>query len=734
MPDPAPTRKQHWLAGVLLLISTLCCFHQLALLPTGLVVGPQNGGRNDLTANILPSRLFPREEILQSGTPPFWNPNELGGIPWLGNPQSAMFYPPNWLYLLSDHVAVAGWLMAAHLWLGGLGVYFYCRKLNLNWAAAVVAGCGYLGAPFLIANVGEGHYNPICVAAWVPWALVCFERLRSGQRGGVPLLALIFSMAFFCGHVQEVYYLVVMLSVWLLAACLSRERTQQHPEAPSAGVLFQRWCLVGLLTIGLTLVELLPIYSYTGQAVRSGGMSLEGSAKFSLDHTSLWQLLNPLAVGGPEIVPESGRFYWETVCHFGWLLSLLCLWGIFASWREYGGKRLSLTLLGCTLFAMGTHTPFFGLLFHYLPGVSFFRGSSRMLMFLSLWVSILAGFGVHQILKNKLQTKPVPWMLATLLVAGLVTAENARHARFVLRVIPSEEFRGDSEIVRFLKNQPGEFRVLAEQELLSDYESWRHGLVKFHGYEPVPLNRSVVLILAANLSRSLADDLMGILTTHPTFYRQSILDLAGVRFAVVPAGGDNMPNTWRQVATGTVPPPIQLTGDLADWNYEIWENTTALPRAFVLGQTKLATPNFSYSKQLGQFDPKQSVLIFQDILPEGPRQEFRPATITSAQPNRVTIEAQLDQPGYLVFTDLVAPGWQVRVNGTPQPLLFVDLIFRGVALPAGTFQVEFTYEPPGFRIGMILSALTLLGILVALAASVVAPSEPESTAESSEET
>jgi uncharacterized membrane protein YfhO len=78
---------------------------------------------------------------------------------------------------------------------------------------------------------------------------------------------------------------------------------------------------------------------------------------------------------------------------------------------------------------------------------------------------------------------------------------------------------------------------------------------------------------------------------------------------------------------------------------------------------------------------------------------------------RVTVDADAAAPGILVLSDTWYPGWRVTVDGRPAPLLRADYAFRGVALPAGRHQVVFTYVSWPTRIGLVLAALGLLGVL-----------------------
>ena len=62
-------------------------------------------------------------------------------------------------------------------------------------------------------------------------------------------------------------------------------------------------------------------------------------------------------------------------------------------------RRRSSVLL---LYALGTHTPAFGLFFKYLPGVSFFRRPVDAVFLIGVVLSIVAGYLVHLWLSSRL--------------------------------------------------------------------------------------------------------------------------------------------------------------------------------------------------------------------------------------------------------------------------------------------------------------------------------------------
>ncbi len=717
------TKNANWLrhlaASVVLSVAALACMHRLVADPTGVLVGPQNGGRNDLTANMLPWRSFLNVGWQQAGHPPTWNPYGLGGIPWLGNPQSAMFYPPNWLFLITTAAWLPGWIMAAHLVFGGLGAYSLGQWWKWHWSVCVLVGCAFLTAPFLIAHVGEGHYNQICVSAWLPWGLLGYLRMREGRCLSVPILVGIFCMAFFAGHVQELFYLILTLSFWVLWDLFSPAAWRREPSPLK---LLRDWAMTGCFLIGVVAVELGPIYNYTRQAVRASGVDLEAAAGLSIGLESLWQLWDPFAFGGPTNYHGPGILYWESVLHFGVLMTGLALLSPIVRFRDPLVWRLFVTLAISLIFVAGTRTPLFMIFFKYVPGIAMFRGPARLLFWLTLLVCLLGGSTLQTICDFLIRKFKVGQSLAiglTALAFLIVMTENIRHANAVTRVVPRENFRTDSEITQFLKDHigfgSGDYsRVIVDQNLLSDREAWENGISKVHAYDPVPLLRAAMSIDVLDPLHPPNEELIGLNPTYPARYRENILNLLAVRYAVVPANGPKAPDGWELRKRGSVSPETVLAGaSPTQLPYEIWENADALPRVFLLGDVVESPISGSISEHLAAVQPRRGVIVENDLLSGAEsRQSFAPAQIQQFGPDSLTIQAKLDAPGYLVISDLYAPGWHATVDGQPAPVIPVNIVHRGVALGPGDHTVRFWYTPPGFRFWVIVSVTTLCVLIV----------------------
>ena len=85
-------------------------------------------------------------------------------------------------------------------------------------------------------------------------------------------------------------------------------------------------------------------------------------------------------------------------------------------------------------------------------------------------------------------------------------------------------------------------------------------------------------------------------------------------------------------------------------------------------------------------------------------------------PERLDIRVELAAPGLLVLNEAPSAGWTAEVNGQPAEILKVNLIGRGVALPAGAHQISMRFGPPRLAAGVAVS-LVATGLLVPLLAA-----------------
>lgn len=144
----------------------------------------------------------------------------------------------------------------------------------------------------------------------------------------------------------------------------------------------------------------------------------------------------------------------------------------------------------------------------------------------------------------------------------------------------------------------------------------------------------------------------------------------------------------------------------------------SLPRAFVATRVRAADGLDAYEALLDpSFEPRSTVLLPSE--PAHASAAGAPAwrvEIREERADRLVATVTTEAPGFLVVTDGHDGGWRASVDGRGVPVLRANLVFRGVAVPAGSHDVRLLYRPPGLRGGLALSALSLAAVLALLAA------------------
>jgi hypothetical protein len=96
------------------------------------------------------------------------------------------------------------------------------------------------------------------------------------------------------------------------------------------------------------------------------------------------------------------------------------------------------------------------------------------------------------------------------------------------------------------------------------------------------------------------------------------------------------------------------------------------------------------------------------------------ARLVSYSGERAVIRATATTRSLVVLTDDFYPGWSATVDGHPATVQRVDYLLRGVAVTPGIHTIVFSYSPASWTVGWIISALTALALLVAVATALIA--------------
>jgi hypothetical protein len=241
---------------------------------------------------------------------------------------------------------------------------------------------------------------------------------------------------------------------------------------------------------------------------------------------------------------------------------------------------------------------------------------------------------------------------------------------------PEKAFAWGAAPAEYLARQPGQFRVYSPSYSLPQHTAFNHGLCLADGVDPFQLVYYAEFLAQAGgykengYSASLPPDLTDT-NVEPLPERLGLLNVAYIASAF-------------QLEIQGLALATQEGGTF------IYRNELVLPRAYV---TSMASP-----------------AIESDISLRFPVVSA-PADVVVHTPNRISIQAELTEPGLLVLAEVWYPGWQAQVDGTQVPIRRVEGALRGISLEAGTHTVEFEYSPWTVLVGLGLSGGTAFALL-----------------------
>ncbi len=160
-------------------------------------------------------------EILKNGQIPLWNPYAFAGTPLIANNQSAIFYPLNILYFLTDFSSAWGILTILQPLLGSIFLFILLKEYKIgDWFClwgAILFGWGGFMASYLHTHV-LGH-----TLIWLPLSIFALHRINEQFRfRWIILFLLTLICSLLAGHLQVGFY--SLFSIFLYQIIIFRQK------------------------------------------------------------------------------------------------------------------------------------------------------------------------------------------------------------------------------------------------------------------------------------------------------------------------------------------------------------------------------------------------------------------------------------------------------------------------------------------------------------------------------
>jgi len=181
---------------------------------------------------------------------------------------------------------------------------------------------------------------------------------------------------------------------------------------------------------------------------------------------------------------------------------------------------------------------------------------------------------------------------------------------------------------------------------------------------------------------------------------KKILDLYGVKYVISTREIEN-PNLTKVFESQTIP------------KYFIYKNETAqglvyFPKNFFFTPTYESFDRLLASKDT---DTGDFVILNSKLPNDISNPSNAKAQIITSTNEKIDIKATLDSSQLLVLTQSYYPGWKAFDNGKEKEIQIVNGGQQAIFLEKGEHQIEFRFDPDNFKIGKIISLISLALLL-----------------------
>lgn len=692
------------------------------------------------------------DSVLDAGQWPLWNPLECTGVPLMANAQSALLYPPHLLRAFFPVDTTMTIFVILKLWICGMVAYGCARLLGLS----------SFGARFFSVVWMVGSYNFIWapwplpdVSAWLPVVVLGVEWITAGRyRRGIFAMALGATLMLFGGHPETAFTFGLGAGIYMVVR-LAWTRKGDRAVGKALMAAAAAWSLA----IGVYMVQLLPLAEYIAQSHTYAARLTEPKVMNAMEPSIAVTFWVPRFYGTmaedtfwDKDKKNSNLASKQYAGMAPWAgLALAVAWAFSRSAGPRDKSRIA-ALAVASLVGLVIACKSLGLeLVYKLPlfnsaqpvyyvcfalfaiplagaiGFEWWLAQPRKLS--GLWpiltvaavafcivyfvfsmdrgfitaaghapyvqkqliVSVITACAVVGILAVYCfwPSRSFAWTALTVLtVADLLYA-----GRGLNTTMPQAQILPETELTRFLEAQEHPCRTGVSEAYIIDGVMPNYGIEEWGGYDGLYPERII------RYQQELGMDVW-----------DKMEPFAAIQYYV------NDPKFEPVFPLEKLLEEDRLTLAATCDGLDVYENSGAMRRAFLVPNLEVI-PNveelFARMKD-PTYDPRRAVVTEsgpQTYLPPSQRGESGEGetAILEYTPNRVRVQYTADRPSVLVLADAFYPGWYASVDGEPLELFPAYYAFRGAVVPAGSNVVEYTYRPLGFRFGIWISSLTLLG-------------------------
>lgn len=362
----------------------------------------------------------PRTTILQYMQFPLWNPWQCGGNVMLANPQSSFFSIHFPLTLFFGEVIGTKFAIPLYLFIGLLGMWFVCRKLQMTPFASYFPPVILMLSGIYAIRIAVGHTNWFHLA-WIPWVFLFYIKAQEKWIYIIPA-AFLLAVIFLGGGIHPFSITFVLLGVYALITTIGDWKKYKAKPIIIFALLFLMWipfAAVKVFPMGAVYGEMLPLEQTDIQPL---SMAILFDAL-----TNNEKAITNVYYANDDNTDSPFPWYWhEYYGYIGILPLILFIATALFFFKKYARYILSALLI----FFIMLSQQIFPKIWHMiqsLPFANIFHGPSRFLFAAVFFVAVVIGFGVSWIEDKKIKGASVLLAVLLLFIVGDLIMSNAHY-------------------------------------------------------------------------------------------------------------------------------------------------------------------------------------------------------------------------------------------------------------------------------------------------------------------
>ena len=693
-----------------------------------------NNQTNDLALQIVPWAHQVRE-AWKSFHPPLWNSFSAAGYPLLASGQSSALSPLRILGLPLSLAHAMTFEAAMKILIALTFMFLWCRRRGHSELASAAGALAFGFSTFVVVWL---HFPIITTACFVPAVFYLIDLLAERVTyARFVAFAAVWAVMLFGGHPETAShtgFLAGLYVIWIVA--MERKAS---------------WRFLATLAAALVVAALLaaPFLATFAEAVTKSKryMDLEAMKETAVpfsDRPSAMLLIAPQFFGA--MPHESwGPAHAESISGFAGILGIAGWFAMLAhviARRAWRSRDTFFVLAAPFVVGVILEWPVISTIFKVVFRLA---ANARLRLMLALLLAMLTASLIDLATRNRRAFLAGLFGASGLLLIALMTTDFAnayRHDTAVIAIIPSmlvvlialtrvnvlivvalvaelwtagRDWNPNipmqwmypktpliAKLDALAANVHEPFRIVGSGATMFPNVSAVYGYEDVRAHDPMVSGRTIRLY-----TQLLGYDATNYFASWPDFERR-FNDFMNIRFVIT---------TWR----GTLPERYHLRYDGRDGR--IFENVDVLPRFYAVRNVILEFNDAMFARRLRELEGYAHTALIEhlELESEEQRADFfapRPANapvatteILSATPTDYRLHVKA--PRYTLVVSSIAwwPGWKVERNGARVEPIRVNGGFLGFVAPPGELDVHVWYDPWTFRLGAIVSGLTLAALI-----------------------